>query len=224
MENIIHKVEVPDLYRVDGTLCSHTLYICEDSVKCVGGKNQEYLYIDYDYRVIGFVEATRIFPYALIVFGKNDDYARNEASSLYSDKRSICFNSKRTDIDELNEFAKTVLSKIKEAIKEAASKSVILTTTDDVIGYEIKEYIGLISGTDIYLVGGLVGGGLVSQEKLFHYSLDSAKDRLLAKARDLNADAVVAIKQSFTSPGNLNSMILVLMGTAVKLKKNKDLE
>jgi len=98
----------------------------------------------------------------------------------------------------------------------------ILTTTDQIEGYVVEEYLGLVAGTDIYLVGGLLGGGLASQEKLFDTALDNATQHLTSKAIQLGADAVIGIKQSFTAPGNFNSMILALTGTAVKLIESKD--
>ena len=95
----------------------------------------------------------------------------------------------------------------------------ILTTTENIEGYVVEKYLGIVSGTDIYLVGGLMGGGLASQEALFGSALKTAQRNLLSNAGALGADAVIAIKQSFTSPGGINNMILVLTGTAVKLKK-----
>jgi uncharacterized protein YbjQ (UPF0145 family) len=35
------------------------------------------------------------------------------------------------------------------------------------------------------------------------------------KARSLGADAIIGVSTNFTSPGGLNSMILVITGTAV---------
>ena len=215
MEDIIYKVEVPNDFSIDVQLCSKTIFICEDGIKCSGGKNQEYIYTDYN--TVGYSAATKLFPYALIVFGKNDDEAKNDPS-LYVDKCSICFCSKRTDVDKLNDFAMSVLKRIKEVIKEK-DKGIILTTTDNVYGYTVNEYLDVIFGTDIYLVGGLLGGGLVSQEGLFEQAINTVKSHLIRKATGLGADAVIGIKQSFTSPGGTNDMILVLTGTAVKLKK-----
>jgi uncharacterized protein YbjQ (UPF0145 family) len=98
----------------------------------------------------------------------------------------------------------------------------ILTTTDKIDGYTVEKYLGLVSGTDIYLVGGLLGGGLASQEKLFEAALSNARQHLISKANLLGADAVIGIRQSFTAPGNVNNMILALTGTAVKLIESKE--
>ncbi len=98
----------------------------------------------------------------------------------------------------------------------------ILTTTEKVDGYIVEDYLGLVSGTDIYLVGGLIGGGLANQEKLFDTALSNARSHLISKASALGADAIIGIQQSFTSPGGVNNMILALTGTAVKLSKAED--
>lgn len=97
----------------------------------------------------------------------------------------------------------------------------ILTTTDKVDGYVVEKYLGLVCGTDIYLVGGLLGGGLASQEQLFNTAMSTAKENMQKKARALGADAIIGINQSFTAPGGVNNMILALVGTAVKLKEEK---
>jgi uncharacterized protein YbjQ (UPF0145 family) len=92
----------------------------------------------------------------------------------------------------------------------------ILTTTPTVEGKRIKEYLGIVSGTDIYLVGGLFGGGLANQENLFGSALNSATSTMKSKA--FGADAIVGIRTEVLSPGNLNNIIVVVTGTAVKLE------
>lgn len=94
----------------------------------------------------------------------------------------------------------------------------VITTTESVTGYRIKEYLGLVFGSDIYLVGGLMGGGMGNQENLFGYAFAKAQEHLIEKAKAMGADAIVGIKQSYTSPGSLNNMVLILTGTAVKLE------
>ncbi len=100
------------------------------------------------------------------------------------------------------------------------------TTTQDIPHRTIRSILGLVTGTDIYLVGGLIGGGLGNQEKLFGSAFSNAKANMEKKAEALGADAIIGVTCSFTSPGNLPNMILVLMGTAVKLEpiaKKEDL-
>lgn len=92
----------------------------------------------------------------------------------------------------------------------------ILTTTNSIEGKEITEYLGLVYGTDIYLVGGLLGGGMANQENLFGTAYSDAVDKMVSKAVKIGADAIVGIQVNYTSPGNVNSMIVVVTGTAVK--------
>ena len=91
----------------------------------------------------------------------------------------------------------------------------IITTTNNIEGLNIRKYLGVVSGTEIYLVGGSIGGGLVNQEGLYTNALKRAMDRMEEKARNLGADAIVGVSTNFTSPGGLNSMIVAVTGTAV---------
>jgi uncharacterized protein YbjQ (UPF0145 family) len=100
----------------------------------------------------------------------------------------------------------------------------IITTASSIDGYEIQEYLGLVCGTDIYLVGGLLGGGLVTQQDLFYRALATAERKLMNMATNKGANAVIGVTQGFSSPGSLNNMILAITGTAVKIKKNPNKE
>ncbi len=91
----------------------------------------------------------------------------------------------------------------------------ILTTTPSVEGKTIKKYLGVITGTDIYLVGGLIGGGLANQENLFGTAYQNACEKM--KAKKPKADAIVNIQVQVASPGNLNNIIVIVTGTAVQL-------
>ena len=92
-----------------------------------------------------------------------------------------------------------------------------ITTCQKFEGIEIEAYLGTVSGTDIYLVGGAFGGGLANQESLFGNAFKNAKKKMFDKAKAAGANAVIGMQTSFTSPGNLNDMIVVVTGTAVKL-------
>lgn len=93
----------------------------------------------------------------------------------------------------------------------------IITTTPTVEGMHIKEYLGIVSGTHIYTVGGWLGGGLGSQEKLLPNAFETAKIWMEQRASELGADAVVGLQTNILSPGNLNFIIVAITGTAVKL-------
>ena len=119
------------------------------------------------------------------------------------------------------EWNKKSAEEQKAHIDKALSKfetSKFITTTSSFEHYEIEEYLGPVSGTDIYLVGGVVGGGLANQETLFTSAFNNAKANMFSRATKLGANAVVGMQVNFTSPGNLNNMVVVVIGTAVKIK------
>lgn len=92
-----------------------------------------------------------------------------------------------------------------------------ITTTDSFENEEIEKYLDTVSGTDIYLVGGVLGGGLANQEKLFGTAFTAAKSRMLEKARLRGGNAVVGMSLSVT-PAATNNVFVIVTGTAVKLK------
>ena len=89
-----------------------------------------------------------------------------------------------------------------------------ITTTDRFDNAEITAYLGTVSGTDIYLVGGVMGGGLANQENLFGGAFASAKTKMLQKAMERGGNAVVGMSVNVTSPGNLSNIIAIVTGTA----------
>ena len=95
----------------------------------------------------------------------------------------------------------------------------ITTTTSSIEGYRIENYLGIVSGTDIYLVGGVFGGGFANQENLYSHALNAAMEHMLAKAKHMGANAIVGIKADITSPGGANNMIVVVTGTAVIVRE-----
>ena len=69
------------------------------------------------------------------------------------------------------------------------------------------------------VVGGVIGGGLANQENLFGGAFASAKAKMLQKAKERGGNAVVGMSVNVTSPGNLNNIIVIVTGTAVKVEK-----
>lgn len=94
----------------------------------------------------------------------------------------------------------------------------VITTTNFVPDKDVEKILGIVFGTEIYLVGGLIGGGLANQENLYSNAFRSASSKMESKARAMGADAVIAVSCNYTSPGGNNNMILVVTGTAVKLR------
>ena len=111
-----------------------------------------------------------------------------------------------------------VNSSAQAAEKQAEAAAIpMVTTTPGFEGKTVEQYLGTVYGTEIYLVGGLMGGGLSNQEKLFGSAFDAAKKKMFDKAVALGGNAVVGMQVTVTSPGNLNNIIVIVTGTAVKL-------
>ena len=100
----------------------------------------------------------------------------------------------------------------------------ILVTTPTVPGKTIKETLGLVRGNTIRArhVGhdikaafrNLIGGEVVEYTKLMAESREQAIDRMVAAARELNADAVVSLR--FTTSMIMGGAAeLLAYGTAV---------
>lgn len=102
----------------------------------------------------------------------------------------------------------------------------IVTTTDAIAGHEIIETIGVCRGNTIrarhigtdFIAGlrNLVGGEVGEYTKLMAEARTQAYNRMLAHARSMNADAVVAMRFS-TSTVSQGAAEILAYGTAVKL-------
>jgi uncharacterized protein YbjQ (UPF0145 family) len=104
----------------------------------------------------------------------------------------------------------------------------LMTTQDTFADYEIIATIGMVRGNVIRarhigndIVAGLrniVGGEITEYTKLIAESREQAIDRMIANAKEVGADGVVAVR--FTTSGIMNAASeLFVYGTAVKLKK-----
>ena len=100
-------------------------------------------------------------------------------------------------------------------------------TSEQVAGMEITESLGLVRGNTIRarhlgrdILAGLkmmFGGEITDYTKMMAESREQALDRMCEEARDLGADAVVAVRFT-TSTIAQGSAELLAYGTAVKLK------
>jgi uncharacterized protein YbjQ (UPF0145 family) len=101
----------------------------------------------------------------------------------------------------------------------------IITTTDNIPGREIKETLGLVRGTTVRArhLGRdiaatfkcLVGGELTEYTKLIAESREQAIDRMTQEAEARGADAIVAMRFA-TSEVVKAAAEVVAYGTAVK--------
>jgi uncharacterized protein YbjQ (UPF0145 family) len=104
----------------------------------------------------------------------------------------------------------------------------IVTTTNNIEGRQVKAYLGVISseviiGANIFkdIMGGLrdvFGGRSGTYEKVMEDAKEDAIRELKEKASHLGADAILGIDLDFETIGASGSMLMVsASGTAVKL-------
>ena len=109
-------------------------------------------------------------------------------------------------------------------------RRVIVTSTDNVPGYEIDEYLGLVWGASvrarfighdlIAVFKTIVGGEVEPYTRMANEARLEAIRKIVANAKKLKADAVVGFRMSTSQviPGTIE---VLGYGTAVKLKKRK---
>lgn len=104
----------------------------------------------------------------------------------------------------------------------------IVTTTPDIEGRQIGQYLGLVSGEAILganvfrdffaSVRDVVGGRSGAYERVLKNARDQALDELADEAKSRGADAVVGVDLDYEVIGKDGSMLMVsASGTAVKL-------
>ncbi len=128
---------------------------------------------------------------------------------------------KQMTTDEQNQYIVEVTNAVNisnEKAEEAIKYEKFITTTNKFENYEIEDYLGTVSGTDIYLIGGVMGGGMANQENLFGSAFKRAKKLMFDKAEKKGANAVVGMTLQYTGSGTTGHMVVVVTGTAVKLK------
>ena len=105
----------------------------------------------------------------------------------------------------------------------------IVTTGNDVVGYVISEYLGIVRGIVVRspsisqgLLGGLkqlVGGNIESYAKVCEAAREEAYQRMLEHAKERRADALIGVRYDATefAPGVTE---VLAYGTAVKLSRS----
>ncbi len=103
----------------------------------------------------------------------------------------------------------------------------ILTTTPTIPGREIAEILDIARGStvrarhlgkDIFAgLKGLVGGEIKQYTALMADAREQAIDRMVADARDMNADAIINVR-FMTAMVMQGASEILAYGTAVKLK------
>ena len=104
----------------------------------------------------------------------------------------------------------------------------ILSTTNNIDGKPIKNYLGIVTGETIiganifkdFFAGirDIVGGRSGSYEKVLREAKDTALREMTDEAMRLGADAVIGIDLDYETVGSTGGMLMVTAsGTAVKL-------
>ena len=102
----------------------------------------------------------------------------------------------------------------------------IMTTTPQVEGYQIREYKGVVTGEtiiganfmkDIFAgIRDIVGGRSASYEKVLRRAKDTSMQEMIQRAQEMGANAIVGIDIDYETIGESNSMLMVATsGTAV---------
>ena len=104
----------------------------------------------------------------------------------------------------------------------------IIATTNEVPGYKVKENLGIVKGNTVrarhlgrdILAGfrNIVGGEISDYTKLLAESREQSLDRMIERANELGANAVIGIR-FMTSSVMQGAAELLAYGTAVRLEK-----
>ena len=104
----------------------------------------------------------------------------------------------------------------------------ILVSTDQVSGKEIKETLGLVKGSTIKakhigkdilaLLRNIVGGEITEYTEALNEARETAVKRMIEEAEKLEADAIICVRFT-TSQVMSGAAELLVYGTAVKLIK-----
>ncbi|MEA3312471.1 MAG: YbjQ family protein [candidate division WOR-3 bacterium] len=104
----------------------------------------------------------------------------------------------------------------------------IIATTNEVPGYKVKETLGIVRGNTVrarhlgrdILAGfrNIVGGEITDYTKLLAESREQSLDRMIERANERGADAVIGIR-FMTSSVMQGAAELLVYGTAVKLER-----
>ncbi|MBP3425743.1 MAG: heavy metal-binding domain-containing protein [Rikenellaceae bacterium] len=106
----------------------------------------------------------------------------------------------------------------------------LMTTTSNIEGYTIRNYVGIVSGETIIganmfrdlfaSIRDVVGGRAGSYESVLREAKDTALAEMEEKARRMGANAVIGIDLDYETVGQNGSMLMVTCsGTAVVVER-----
>ena len=104
----------------------------------------------------------------------------------------------------------------------------ILSTTNNIDGNTVKNYLGIVTGEtiiganivkDVFAsIRDIVGGRSGSYEKVLREAKDTALKEMTENAKRLNADAILGVDLDYETVGNRGGMLMVTAsGTAINL-------
>ena len=103
----------------------------------------------------------------------------------------------------------------------------LITNTEEIVGEEIEKNLGLVKGNTIKAkhigrdigaaLKNLVGGEVKGYTKMISEAREEALERMIAEAKELDADAVVNVRFA-TSQVIQGAAEILAYGTAVRLK------
>ncbi len=110
----------------------------------------------------------------------------------------------------------------------SSSEDIILSTTENIPGYKVVKVIGVVSGSTVRArhIGrditaafrNIVGGEIKEYTELMAKSREIAIERMIKKAKDMGANAIIGIRFTTSAIAGGASEILVY-GTAVVVEK-----
>ena len=109
----------------------------------------------------------------------------------------------------------------------AGPRGVVVTTTNNIEGMPVREYLGVVTGEAILganifkdLFAGIrdiVGGRSGAYEKELRRAREIAYEELSEAARRMGADAVIGIDLDYETVGEGSMLMVTVSGTAVRL-------
>ena len=107
------------------------------------------------------------------------------------------------------------------------AKEIIVTTSFDIPGRQIREILGIVRGNTVRsrnigrdIAAGfknMIGGEIKTYTELINQARDEAYNRMVNHAIEISADAIIMMRFDITQLMSTSSEILAY-GTAVKLK------
>ena len=115
---------------------------------------------------------------------------------------------------------------VQELLATESDRTVLLLNSDVLPGREITEILGLVQGHTVFaiwlgkdlsaIIRLILGGELTEYTEMMGSARTTATERMIAKAAEMDADAVINVRYMTTSVVGTAAELLVY-GTAVKL-------